>query len=248
METKRCKTCMIEKDIYEFRISNGYTRGDCRKCENDKCKIRNARNIEHIKEKQKEYRETHREQIKKYKEGHYDPIKQKEYNREYYKNNKDYYSLWHKEYSKNNREKLRQKHRQWRDNNRDKYREYQRKDLRRRMNDPILKVELQLRNMIYMSFKRKKYTKNKRLESIVGLNSKDMVNYLFETYKNNYGYEWNKIEPIHIDHIVPLATAKNEEDVIKLCHYTNLQLLKAEDNIQKSDKLNWDLRKALKEK
>ena len=33
----------------------------------------------------------------------------------------------------------------------------------------------------------------------------------------------------------------NEKEVIKLCLYTNLQLLKAEDNIQKSDKLDWKL-------
>lgn len=29
----------------------------------------------------------------------------------------------------------------------------------------------------------------------------------------------------------------------KLCHYSNLQLLKAEDNLKKGDKLNWKLQK-----
>ena len=43
-------------------------------------------------------------------------------------------------------------------------------------------------------------------------------------------------EKVHIDHIIPLATAKTEEDVIKLCHYTNLQLLKAKDNLKKGAK------------
>lgn len=47
---------------------------------------------------------------------------------------------------------------------------------------------------------------------------------------------------VNIDHIIPLATAKNEEDVMKLCHYSNLQLLKAKDNIEKGAKLNWRLK------
>ena len=35
------------------------------------------------------------------------------------------------------------------------------------------------------------------------------------------------------------ATGLSEEEVIKLNHYTNLQLLKAKDNLQKRDKLDW---------
>lgn len=62
------------------------------------------------------------------------------------------------------------------------------------------------------------------------------VNYLLETYKKNYGVEYDNKEKVHIDHITPLSTAKTEEDVIKLCHYSNLQLLKAEDNLKKSNK------------
>ena len=31
------------------------------------------------------------------------------------------------------------------------------------------------------------------------------------------------------------------KEVIKLCHYSNLQLLKEEDNLRKDDKLNWKL-------
>lgn len=63
--------------------------------------------------------------------------------------------------------------------------------------------------------------------------------HLLKTYKNNYGEEWDGVEKVHIDHIVPLATANTEEEVIKLCHWTNLQLLKEKDNLYKRDKLNY---------
>jgi hypothetical protein len=38
-------------------------------------------------------------------------------------------------------------------------------------------------------------------------------------YNKQFNYGWD------IDHIVPLASAITEEDVIKLNHYTNLQPL-----------------------
>ena len=49
---------------------------------------------------------------------------------------------------------------------------------------------------------------------------------------DNYGFDgW------HIDHIVPLATAKTEEQVAKLNHYTNIQPLWAKDNLSKGAKI-----------
>ena len=46
---------------------------------------------------------------------------------------------------------------------------------------------------------------------------------------DNYGTEW------HIDHIIPLAAAKNEEEIRLLFHYSNTQPLWAEENLSKND-------------
>lgn len=47
---------------------------------------------------------------------------------------------------------------------------------------------------------------------------------------DNYG-DW------HLDHILPISLAENEEDVIKLNHYTNFQPLWAIDNFKKGNKV-----------
>jgi hypothetical protein len=48
----------------------------------------------------------------------------------------------------------------------------------------------------------------------------------------NYGqFGW------HVDHIIPLSSAKTEEEIYKLSHYTNLQPLWAQDNLKKGNKI-----------
>lgn len=60
-----------------------------------------------------------------------------------------------------------------------------------------------------------------------------MYDYLINTFTDRYGREFQSGEAVYIDHIIPLATATTENEVLKLCHYKNLQLLTAEDNLAK---------------
>lgn len=55
------------------------------------------------------------------------------------------------------------------------------------------------------------------------------------------GMTWDNRVQWHIDHIIPLATAKTVEDVIRLNHYTNLRPLWATDNLRKGAKLDYQL-------
>jgi len=48
---------------------------------------------------------------------------------------------------------------------------------------------------------------------------------------------WENRGKWHIDHIVPVSSAKTEQDIIKLNHYTNLRPMWASDNIKKSNKM-----------
>lgn len=105
--------------------------------------------------------------------------------------------------------------------------------------DYMYKLKSQIRKMINNSFRRNGHTKNEKTEKIIGCTIDYFIEYLLQTYRVNYGYEWDNKEKIDIDHIIPLATANTPEDVTKLCHYTNLQLLKHSDNLRKGSKLKW---------
>ena len=48
---------------------------------------------------------------------------------------------------------------------------------------------------------------------------------------------WENRSEWEIDHIIPLASATTEEDVIRLNHYTNLRPLWTIDNQSKRDKM-----------
>jgi hypothetical protein len=58
---------------------------------------------------------------------------------------------------------------------------------------------------------------------------------------NNHGvYTGERRVHWQIDHIIPIASAKSIEDIIRLNHYTNLQPLDSYDNqVLKRDKLDW---------
>ena len=70
---------------------------------------------------------------------------------------------------------------------------------------------------------------------ILGCTCDEFIDYIKSKFKedmtiDNHG-EW------HLDHIIPLATAKTEEDVIRLNHHTNFQPLWAFDNLSKGSKI-----------
>jgi len=232
---KICRICHKELDINCFRKSGKYYRGECKECakvEYKKWYLKNKdKRKEHVSKIHKEYYVKNRDKFLKYqvlyRKEHSNEIK--EYKKEYYQNNKEKIDLKNKD----NYYKYNDYYKNYYKNNKIKIKLYRNIFLK----NPINKLKKQIRNMIYDSFKRQHKVKKRHSEELLGCDLDFFVNYLLDTYKNNYGIEWDKIEKVHIDHIIPLATAKTEEDVIKLCHYKNLQLLKAEDNLKKSDKV-----------
>ena len=97
--------------------------------------------------------------------------------------------------------------------------------------DTNYKIKSQIRALIYKIFKRNGVSKNSKTVEILGCSFEELKLYLeskFEPwmtwenkglYNGDFNYGWD------IDHIIPLASAEKEEDIIKLNHYTNLQPL-----------------------
>lgn len=83
---------------------------------------------------------------------------------------------------------------------------------------------------------RRGYKKDSKSQEIIGCDWPTFTKHLFKTWEKRYGTLYAG-EDYHIDHIIPLSEAKTEDEVMKLCHYTNLQLLKPSDNLSKSNKI-----------
>ena len=130
-------------------------------------------------------------------------------------------------------ERRKQANKKYKETHREQANQYVRN---RKAGDPVFRLKSQTRNAIYQSFARTGNVKTERCEAITGLSQDDLIAHLFATYAQTYGQPWDGVEAVHIDHIVPIATAKTKEDVLRLCHYTNLQLLKAKDNLLKGSK------------
>ena len=222
-------------------------------------KRRYKENAEEIKSKQKEYNHKNKDYILKRQKEYYENNKEERINKqhEYYKEHKEERAEYNKKYRTDNIEKLNEYQKEYYENNKerlnaiskeyshtDKMRVWRREHKKeRKANDPLYKLSEQTRTLINNCFRKKGYRKNSKSEKILGCDFKTFYNYLLETYKNNYGYELDKKEEVHIDHIYPISEAKTEKEIFELCKYTNLQLLKAEDNLKKSNKINYQIKK-----
>ena len=214
MAVKKCSKCKEEKELSEFHKSKVAKDGlqyCCKKCVSDY----NEKHKEKYKEYQKGYRKNNKEYNKEYKKEYY--IKNKEEflkrSKEWQKNNKEFLKEYNAKYSKENRDYLTKQNKQ------------------KRNTDSIYKLKGTLRSRTYVAFKRSRWNKNSATEKMLGCNYETAHKHLERQFTK--GMSWDNHGKWHIDHIIPLSSAKTEEDLINLCHYTNLQPLWAEDNLSK---------------
>ena len=104
----------------------------------------------------------------------------------------------------------------------------------RRRSDPFVRFVANIRTMLAHSMKG--YGKRSRSLSIIGCTFEELKTHIEKQFTKNM--RWELVGPeIEIDHIIPLATAKTKEDVVRLNHFTNLRPLWGEENRRKRAKV-----------
>jgi hypothetical protein len=213
--TKICNKCGVEKKLCEFHKSKNKTDGyrlTCKECRKEESKNRYLNNPEYFEKYRKENRDKIIESLTEWRKNN------SEYRRTYYEKNYEkeigYYKLNHEKNKKNQKEYVKNKYK----------------------NNVLFSLKLKLNGRLHKVLKRNNFEKKYRFTEILGCNLEEFKVY-FES-KFTEGMSWDLMgKEIHIDHIIPCASAKTEEDMIKLFHYTNLQPLWAKDNMSKSDKI-----------
>ena len=226
---KICCSCKQVKTFESFgKLSSskdGY-RHDCKDC-------------------RKKYSENNRNKLKEYKKNYYQLNREKcnELSKKWYIDNLDSKKEYDKEYVFKNRDRRSETHKKWRSENIEKIREYKKSYYHSvTVNDPDKMIRVSARSLVKRFLKVKKNTTSE----IIGCSYEYLKQYLeskFESwmswdnhglYNGNFDYGWD------IDHIVPLSSAKTDEEVIKLNHYTNLQPLCSKVNRDiKNDKVDF---------
>ena len=219
-----CSKCLEEKEMSQRKNSKGiffYT-CNCIKC-NKKMKSETTKrlakkNPEKIKEKNKIQREK------------MDKAAKSNYMKKYRQDNKEILLEQRKEYLKRNPDKVKK----W-------------SKSRIENMTTIQKLSHYARTSINKAVKRNGYNKTSKTQEILGCSFYEFLDYIenkFESwmtwdnrglYNGSLNYGWD------IDHIIPLCSANSEEELHKLCHYTNLQPLDSKINRDiKNDSLTFN--------
>lgn len=212
---KICKYCKCEKPLDAFSLNANSKDGRqhrCKQCFSEYMKNRTAQKSDEINAKR---RIQYAEQIEK----------KREQTRASYRRHAEKRKAYVKEYSANpeNKEKIRQTYRAWKQE--------------KLKNDPLFALKNRMSCLFRMALKVRGYGKTTKVASTLGCEWDELVKHIERQFLP--GMSWENRGEWHIDHIIPLATAQTEEDVIRLNHHTNIRPMWAKDNLTKGDAIHY---------
>lgn len=193
--------------------------------ENREQKRQTMRNYwERTKAERKEYRKTNAERISQ---------QQKEWRQANKEKKKEIQAAWYKA----NKERARAISRQWQQANKDRIKD---KDKRKWNTDPQYRMAKLLRSRLLNAILHE-YKTGSAVRDL-GCSIAELLSKLDQQCLDRYGevYSTAPAGRYHIDHIQPLASfdLTNPAEVKKAVHYSNLQVLLAEENLRKGARVS----------
>lgn len=105
----------------------------------------------------------------------------------------------------------------------------------KRKSDHVFDMNRRVRGLLHNALSNKGFKKQGKTIDVLGCDYAFFKAHIERQFVR--GMSWERRSEWHIDHIIPLATAKTEEDVLRLGHFTNLRPLWAVENLLKKDKV-----------
>ena len=166
-----------------------------------------------------------------------------DYAKKYHAENREKRLSGFKKYQQANKKKIaarkvvyyRENSAKWRENrerNRARFNAY---PVNRRKSDVVFSTSERLRSRIRSAFAGRGWRKTDSSASLLGCTFNEARHHIESLFLP--GMSWGNRNLWHIDHIIPLASAKTPKAMAVLCRYTNLQPLWAVDNFRKHAKM-----------
>ncbi len=270
IEIKKCSKCELDKELSYFSIDNSSKNGlrsSCKECNNEYKRLRRLDtsikdmekkyvllNKEHINNRNKKWRSDKKLSNKKFNDDNNEIINCK------YCNSDKELSLFKTKYKCNDcsnksrsvyiQNNIEQRKISIRKYNNSEKRKEKRNDNRsnRILVDNLYVLTCNIRGLISNIIKYNGYSKKSKTEEILGCSFEFFKKHIESKFKEwmtwenkglyngEFSYGWD------IDHIIPVSSAENEEELIILNHYTNLQPLCSHINRNiKRNKINYEI-------
>lgn len=243
-ESRVCTKCGESKALEHFAPrkdrGDGVLSTQCRTCTNASRNAYRKANPERTKEVQKRCRLNNLEE-------------RRERDRKYNAENKERRRLYMKWYRETFPDKIKEASKAWFLANREhalekskihyhanKHKEHVKERARtlkrvRRQTDPVYAMRCRVSRLISIGITSGGYTKKSKTQDILGCTWLEFKSHIERQFLK--GMSWDNRSEWELDHIVPMSTAKTEQEVFRLNHHTNLRPLWKSENKSKSNKI-----------
>ena len=151
-----------------------------------------------------------------------------------YKLNRDALIDYQKNYRKENKGSVRESMKKYRKENQEAIRESKKRYYELKRKDPLYRFKENLRIRTYKAFHVRGWSTTLGTDEIIG-GLDEAIRHIESRFKD--GMDWSNYGEWEADHILPLASAENEIELMCVCHYTNTQPLWHSENKAKKDKI-----------